>query len=438
MANYGQPMIKVDLGAGEKYRYVPGFHTGGTFGVNMHTVDARLLSFNWSSIYEPEEARLSQHTAFVRDHYLKQFNEEIIDPKHFTHCGEPCGVACKKYDRVYKKDYEPYQALGPQCGIFDQRAAEELNHFVDAMGVDAIQMGGAVSWIMELVRDGLVDPDDFGFPPADEMRFVFASDPLKFDLELDSRRNADYAYQVIYALLFDARCAVFRQGIRAAAKELDGQTADGKLQGAARITQHGSRITDSAIYTAHGERGCMAPNQYWVPGMLAPMPMMGKYFVYYGLDFLPPRELGRKCVERMVYELFNENSGICRFHRKWAEVIADEIISSHYRFPVDYKAHQFELAKQIYELDGDEVVPWESERTIDAIWKYLEDIGGDKPNADLRVWIERFRGDKWAAARAYWVEVRAGIAEAFAAGPAAITDQVAPGPAAAADVMAKK
>ena len=46
-ANYGQPMIKVDLGAGEKYRYVPGFQTGGTFGVNMHTVDARLLSFNW-------------------------------------------------------------------------------------------------------------------------------------------------------------------------------------------------------------------------------------------------------------------------------------------------------------------------------------------------------------------------------------------------------
>ena len=48
LANYGQPMIKVDLGAGEKYRYVPGFQTGGTFGVNMHTVDARLFSFNWS------------------------------------------------------------------------------------------------------------------------------------------------------------------------------------------------------------------------------------------------------------------------------------------------------------------------------------------------------------------------------------------------------
>ena len=167
----------------------------------------------------------------------------------------------------------------------------------------------------------------------------------------------------------------------------------------------------------------MVPNQYWVPGMLAPMPMMGKYFVYYGLDFLPPRELGKKCVERMVYELFNENSGVCRFHRKWAEVIVDEIISSHYHFPVDYKAHQFELAKQIYELDGGAVVPWESERTVDAVWKYLEDIGGDKPDVDLSAWIERFRADKWAAARAYWEELRAGIAEAFAAGPDAIPDQ---------------
>ena len=34
--------------------------------------------------------------------------------------------------------------------------------------------------------------------------------------------------------------------------------------------------------------------------------------------------------------------------------------------------------------------------------------------------------------------MRAGIAEAFAAGPSAIPDQRAPGPAAAVDVMAKK
>ncbi len=429
LANYGQPMMKVDLGATEKYRYVPGFQTGGTFGVNMHTVDDRLLSFNYTSVYQPEEVRLAQHQAFVRDHYLKQFNEEIIERRNFAHCGEPCSVACKKYDRVYKKDYEPYQALGPQCGIFDQRAAEELNHFVDAMALDAIQIGGTVAWIMELIRDGLIHPEDWGLPPADEMRFAFAADPGDFDLEADSRRNSDYAYQIIYALLFDERCAVFRQGMRAAAGALDDHYG---------LSEPAKRTVDRAVYLGHGERGCMVPNQYWVPGMFSPMPMMGKYFVYYGLDFQPPRALGRRCVERMTYELFNENSGVCRFHRKWAEVIVDEIISSHYRFPVDYKAHQFELARQIYETEGAAIQPWQSERVVDVIWRYLEEWAHDGArDAELQSWLARFRADKWAAARAYWEELRAGIADAFAAGPDAIPDMQAPSPAAAADVMVR-
>jgi len=83
-------------------------------------------------------------------------------------------------------------------------------------------------------------------------------------------------------------------------------------------------------------------------------------------------------------------------------------------------------------------VSWDSERTVDAVWKYLEDISGDRPDVTLSAWIERFRADKWTAARAYWDELRAGIAEAFAAGPNAIPDQKAPGPAAVVDVMAKK
>lgn len=430
VVNYGQGMMKVDLGATEKYRYVPGFQTGGTFGVNYHTVGDRLLSFNYASIWQPPEVRQAQNDVFIRDHYLKQFNEEIIQPKGFAHCGEPCSVACKKYDRIYKKDYEPYQALGPQCGVFDQRAAEELNHFVDAMALDAIQAGGTAAWIMECVRDGLIPPEDFGFPPADEMRFDFTA-ALPFDLVLDSRRNADYAYQVIFQILFDARCELFRGGMRAAARALDERYG---------LTDHGTRTTDRAVYTAHGENGCMAPNQYWVPGMFAPMPMMGKYFVYYGLDFQPPRALGRKCVERMVFELYNENTGICRFHRKWAEAIVDEIISAHYNLRMNFKAHQFALSQQIYALDGAASAPWEGERTVDLIWQYLEETGreSDFRDDELRGWVERFRADKWAAARAYWDELSAGIAEAFAAGPDAIPNQKAPGSAAKADVVAQQ
>ena len=62
--HYGQSMIKVDLGATEKYRYVPGFHTGGTFGVNMHTADDKLFSYNYSvGLRRATQRRLDQHSA---------------------------------------------------------------------------------------------------------------------------------------------------------------------------------------------------------------------------------------------------------------------------------------------------------------------------------------------------------------------------------------
>lgn len=428
---YGDSMIRVDLGTTERYRYVPGFHTGGTFGVNMHTAEDKLFSYNYTSIYQSDEARLEQNEHFIGNHYLKQFNDEVIEPKNFAHCGEPCSVACKKYVGIYKKDYEPYQALGPLCGIFDQRAAEELNHFIDAMGVDAIQMGGTVSWIMEILHNGMVQPEDLGLPPVSEMRFPFASTPEQFDVVADSSRNAEYARNIVSLILFEEPGAPFRFGIREAAKTLDERLG---------LRERGARTLDLAVFTAHGEKGCMTPNQYWVPGMLSPMPIMGKYFVYYGVDYLPPDLLGRRCVERMVYEFFSENSGVCRFHRKWVETIVDEIISAHYDFPIDYKAHQFGLAKDIYEMDADAAVFWESERTIDIVWQYLEKWERfGLANENLHEWIRRFREDKWEAARAYWEAVCSGIMQVFQAGDAgSIPDMVAPYQAAKLDVMVSK
>ncbi|MEZ4566121.1 MAG: aldehyde ferredoxin oxidoreductase C-terminal domain-containing protein [Desulfobacterales bacterium] len=44
----------------------------------------------------------------------------------------------------YKKDYEPYRALGPLCGVFDSDA-EKLNHRLDMYGFDTISAGGVVS-----------------------------------------------------------------------------------------------------------------------------------------------------------------------------------------------------------------------------------------------------------------------------------------------------
>ena len=414
MEHFGKRTIQTDLALTTKYRYASEFNTGGTFGVNMHNMYHRILSINYQSIYASDEARSQQHREFILDHYLDQFNEETIIPKNQTHCGEPCAVVCKKYHDKYKKDYEPYHALGPQVGVFDQRAAEQLNHHADAMGFDAIQLGGMVAWIMELIAEGLIPPEDFGFPPAAEMNFRFTTDQRDFNLVEDSQRNAAYAIAIIDGILFAPTCAEFRNGLRLAAAALD--------------EKYGINSRDRAVYLANGEAGYMVPNQYWVPGMFSPMPVMGKYYVHYEVEYLPPEELGRKNVERMTYELFNDNSGICRFHRKWAEVITDEILVAHYDLEVDYKAHQFELARAIFEQEKEKAVPWESARIADLIMGFLQQMERDGfSHPDLMDWLDRFAEDKVTAARAYWEHIHKGIVQAFADGSEAIQNKLSPG-----------
>jgi glyceraldehyde-3-phosphate dehydrogenase (ferredoxin) len=413
LEHFGKKTIQTDLAVTEKYRYFPEFETGGTFGVNMRELGERILSFNYQSIYASQEQRQRQHDELILKHYLAQFNEETIKTKSFQHCGEPCAVVCKKLKGKYKKDYEPYHALGPQVGVFDQRAAEQLNDLADAMGFDAIQVGGTLAWIMELVHDGVIAPEDYGFPPTSSLRFDFKDNATDFDRVADSRANAEYAMALIYALLTDPRCETFREGIRSAAQEID--------------HAHGTRSVDRAVFIAHGEAGHMVPNQYWTPGMFSSMPMMGKYYVYYGGEFIPPYQLGQKHVERMTYELFTDNSGICRFHRKWSEVITDEILQAHYGLQVDYKAHHFLLAKAIYERECAKAMPWQSERIVDLVHGFLQqwqDYG--LKNDELEIWLARFAEDKQAAARDFWNEIQTGVADAFAAGPDSIPDMLSP------------
>ena len=402
LEHFGQRAIMTDLALSQKYRYVPKFETGGTFGVNMHEAEDRLFSFNYKSIYENDDRRLEQHDNFILKHYLDQFNKEIITPRHFDHCGEPCAVACKKFLGEFKKDYEPYQALGPNSGIFDQRAAEMVNKYADTLGLDSIQAGGTVAWIMDLASSKLIPAQDFGLPPEGP-RFDFATQPAEFDIINDSAYNAEYAKKILDMIVFDPVGEPFRKGMRAAAKWLD--------------QKYNIHSIDRAVYNAHGEEGCMVPNQYWVPGMFSPMPLMGKYFSYYGFDFYPPYELGKKNVERFVYELYSENSGSCRFHRKWVEDIIDDIILAHFDLDFDYWQNNFQLAKEIHLYQSSSSVPWESERVIDIIQEYLEKwarIGLNNPA--LAEWINKFKTDKRKAAREYWQEMYRGMEETFQKG----------------------
>ena len=81
--------------------------------MNYATIGGRVLAFNYNTIYLSEAERLELHQKFVVDHYLRQFNEETIATKQQHTCGEPCPAVCKKTRDEYKKDYEPYQTMGP-------------------------------------------------------------------------------------------------------------------------------------------------------------------------------------------------------------------------------------------------------------------------------------------------------------------------------------
>jgi len=363
--HFGDRAIKVDRAMTAKYAMDPKTETGGTFGSNYHAMGDKILSFNYRSVYAPKAERLKQHQTFIVDHYLKQYNEETIATKSFKHCGEPCGVACKKMNGPYKKDYEPYHTLGPQVGVFDQRAAELLNDHADAMGFDAIQIGGMLAWIMECVADGLIEPEDFGFPPRSALRFDrFTAERADFDIVGDSMLNARYAVALIQAILFNPAAHLFRTGIRHAAHEMNRlhpQTLPG----------------ERAVFLSHGQAGCMVPNQYYVPGMASPMPIMGKYYVFYGANVLSPQELGGRNVERMVYELFNDNIGMCRFHRQWSESLTSVLAKEMLGLDVDFKEHHFELARQINALETSKSVPWETERMADMFANYIRWLAED-------------------------------------------------------------
>ena len=402
LEHFGQRAILSDLALSEKYRYVPKFETGGTFGVNMHTIGDRLFSFNYTSIYASDEDRMMQQENFIRDHYLRQFNDEIIKPRSFAHCGEPCAIACKKISDVYKKDYEPYATLGPNIGVFDHRAAEKLNKYVDTLGLDSIQIGGMVSWLMELLCKGIVNPSLFNLP-EELPKMTFVSRPEEFDIVQDSAKNSEYAQAIIHMMLYTPQGEPFRLGLRYAAHHLD--------------EEFGITSTHLAVYTAHGKYGCMVPNQYWTPGMFAPMPLMGKYFSAYGNEFIAPYQLGRKNVERFVYELYSENSGSCRFHRKWVEDIIDEIILSHFDLDFDYWQTNFRLAKSIHDYQSKRGVFWESERVVDIIMEFvLKWRREGLDTAEIRDWSERFERDKWKAAHDFWQDMYQGMVDAFAEG----------------------
>jgi len=392
MDKYNQDMLKKDMEETIKYRYDPDCKSGGTLGVNFTTTRKWLFSFNCSSIYLTDAMRIELHHRLIACHYLKQFNEETINKKMFKTCGEACPVACKKMHDIYKKDYEPYQALGPNSGIFDQRAAEKLNHHADAMGFDAIQIGGLVSWFMECLDKGLLKKEDFG------LTLMTKWDWKNFDVVNDSMSNAELGVEIINMVLSPGYNKIFKDSIREAAKKLD--------------AKYKTKTKDLAVYNAYGANGCMVPNQYWALGLFSPMPIMGKYFQYYKNEVINPYELGKTNVERMIKEFYSDNGGFCRFHRGWVEELLPEIINKHFSMNINFFSHHKKLAQKINH--NNKSVFWESERVIDIVREFFRASLGDKPdNKDAKEWLARFENDKKKAAKECWDEIVRGINDAL-------------------------
>jgi glyceraldehyde-3-phosphate dehydrogenase (ferredoxin) len=283
--------------------------------------------------------------------------------------------------------------MGPLAGVFDQRAAEKLTHCADVYGFDAISAGGVVSWLMECLAERLLTPQELGLAE----RPVFSAQG--FDVVADSMHNAEIGVALLDAIVARRGILDLREGARTFARQLS--------------RDKGKQVLDPFVYTAFARKGWMVPNQYWTPGALSPMAIMGKYFMYYGYEFMPPRELGRKNAARLKEELILDNSGMCRFHRAWAEGMIPTIIGSLYGLEQEFLRQISVTAARINSRNSSAF--WESERCIDFVYNFLKrkQVVDGATDAELTRWIERFESDKREAALGFWYEVHKGILESL-------------------------
>ena len=388
---YDMNFSKKDKKVTAKYNFVDILKSGGTLGVNYSTLGGDLLSFNYKSIYKSQEQRVDLNEKFITNHYLKQFNEETIVTKSQKTCGEPCATMCKKMNGKFKKDYEPYQAMGPLSGIFDQRAAEKINRYSDAYGFDAISIGGVISWLMECLSKGYLTPEEIGIKNIPSFK------EENFDVIKTSMNNANIGIEILDAIIEKRGLLDLSDGARVLAHKL----ANTKRK----------EILDAFSYNANGKKGWMVPNQYWTPGVLSPMALMGKYYMYYGNDFVPPRELGHKNAQRFIAELMIDNIGVCRFHRGWAEEMAPKIIGHLYGLEKEFIAKINSFALDIN--DQGEPVFWESQRNIDMIHTFLKKKESIKYFDELKYWVKLFDKDSQKAAKRFWNEIYKGVQESF-------------------------
>lgn len=373
-----------------KYRYNEDRGTGGTFGNNYPALGELTPIFNWRMPHISLEDRIDVHEK-IMDKYWKPFNEEAIDPRNWANCGEPCPAACKKYRKGQHVDYEPYEAGGPLSGSYDIYKSDVSVHMIDAMGFDAIDFGSLSAWIFELISEGLLDSEEVGL----------SEDPVfeleGFDFEEDSETNANLVAELAKNIAFAENeiCEMLGRGKRKAAQEFDEIFSD-RLDKDLKFDYDSYK--DYAVYVPFGEKGEISPTMYWAIGNFVPIPIQGKYCTFYQFGvFYDPDILAEKCYGQAISEMYSENVGMCRFHRKWATGVIPMLLDESWGIDVG-DDHNKEIFQNIVEYDkkaGMKPSFWDSERVIDLVSYGADEFGNDK-------WRDKFEEDKEGTAREFW------------------------------------
>ena len=181
---------------------------------------------------------------------------------------------------------------------------------------------------------------------------------------------------------------VAQWGAREAARMIDEERSH-------LVKTRGLGAKDLLVYAAFGQRGYMTPNYYWTPGMVAPLYVLGRYWTNYSPSYAEPEEYALSSLNRAVSELLLDNTGLCRFHRKWAERVLPALYREHLGVD-DPRGLALGLYREIalYNIRaGAEPVPWESRKTMDIVATIAAELG--VPGWEARIGDERSLLEWW-------------------------------------------
>lgn len=378
----------------KKYRYDEDTGTGGTFGVNFHNLEEKTLFFNWSSTFLPSKKRKEVYDKLVRGWYWRRFQDEVIKTRSWKTCGEKCPVVCKKVNIIFKKDYEPYAANGPQIGIFNMEDAERIVRKIDEFGLDAVETGNILAWVMEARAKGILSAKDIGT----DIKLVFDADEYLKNPMLASHANMLVADHLLNQIIAGHGIGkTLRKDIRVAARELEK-----KHRG----------IKDLALYVPYGRKYGITPIMYWTPGVFAPLPMLILSKIYYHMDKFDPYEIGKASAERTIQETAIDQFGFCRFHRKWSTKVAEKMVEYVTGTEMDGTEMSKNIVKKLMdysELAGVEPQYWETRRVKDVVRNFVEDFSKMTQNKDLKKWVAKFGNSFDRNMKKYWQEMLKGV-----------------------------